>query len=109
MIRQEVGLCLFPVPALFVLGDWSAGIVPPDNGAALGVVALFRLLPRVRRANAAAGSKAHKLWREMCGWVTGEMIHVQSSVGTGVDTDLDKPSCGPEDPNCSTFWYSLTF
>lgn len=38
---EEVGLYLFPVPVLFFPRDWSSGIVHPDNGAAVGIVALF--------------------------------------------------------------------
>lgn len=35
---QEVGLYLFPFPALFLLRDWSFEIVHPDNGATVGIV-----------------------------------------------------------------------
>lgn len=38
---QEVGLYLFPAPILFLPRDRSLDIVHPDNGAALGIVALF--------------------------------------------------------------------
>lgn len=44
---QEVGLHLLPGPALFLSRDWWWKIVRPDNGAAVGIVALFRASPPV--------------------------------------------------------------